>query len=145
MKLGFALAILLAMSVQTAMANDIEKVMNKALGSGKGQLLKQAGGLGSKFLKSSSSATPTAATGATPGAPAATPAVPATPAVSAAAHGPAVPATPASPASSNAAASEHPLRDKLMHRAAVESEKYAKKYGDKYLKQGKGQLGKLLN
>jgi hypothetical protein len=148
MKTGFALGILLAMSVQTVMANDIEKVMNKALGSGKGQLFKQAGGIGSKLLHSGA-ATP-AATGAIP----ATPAKPASPAATATATNatpvtatPAVAATAASPAAAgaNPAADKPNLKHKLMHRAAVESEKYAKKYGDKYLKQGKGQLGKFLN
>lgn len=143
MKTGFALTMLLAMSVQTVMANDIEKVMNKALGSGKGQLFKQAGGIGSKLLHSG------AATPAVPGTPATPPAAPAAGAT------PAIPATPATPAvaaaaagSANpaAAATDKPnLKNKLMHRAAVEGEKYAKKYGDKYLKQGKGSLGKFLN
>lgn len=137
------LVVLLALGVQTASANDIEKVMNKALGSGKSQLLKQAGNIAkSQILKDKSPATPaTAAAGSTAAAKTATPA--------ASGAGAATPALSPAPSTSTPAAATAPghssLKDKLMHRAAVESEKYAKKYGNKYLKQGTGSLGKLLD
>ena len=155
MKPILSLLLLATFTVQLAQANDIEKVMNKALGSGKGQLFKQAGNFAKSNLlnKGPSAAATTVApddlaraqaatnVSGTAAAHAATslehPA-PSTTVPNVSATSPALP--PSIPTHGNSA-----LKDKLMHRAAVESEKYAHKYGDKYLKQGKGQLGKLLN
>lgn len=107
------LVVLLALGVQTASANDIEKVMNKALGSGKSQLLKQAGNIAkSQILKDKSPATPaTAGAGSTTA-----PATRTTTTASGA--GAATPALSPAPLTSTPAAATAPghssLKDKLM-------------------------------
>lgn len=130
-----------------ANANDIEKVVNKTLGSSKSKLLKQAEGLAKGKLGLSSdktqgtnspagTSTPVAGTvTATPAAPGAA----ATGAASTAVSGTSPAQTP--PAS----APTKSLTDKLKHRAQVESSKYAKKYGDRLLQQGEKQVNKILH
>ncbi|MBX9685910.1 MAG: hypothetical protein K2X27_04355 [Candidatus Obscuribacterales bacterium] len=120
-----------------ALANDIEKVMDKALSSGKNQLLKKGLNLG-KLSGSGTTATPAAA-GTTP---AATPAANVTPAATPAATGTA--ANTAAPAATTAAAaksSKDILTDKIKNAAVKEGTRY----GKKYLERGQNSLTKFID
>jgi hypothetical protein len=135
-------------------ANDLEKIINTAKTSGQKQLMKQAEaaaraklGIGGSAKanaqsgKQAASSAPAAA--GTPQAAARSTAATQAATLSTNSAGKTAGASEKVPAGSAPAANTS-LIEKMKHRAAVESTKYGKKYGSKFLKQGENQVGKTL-
>ncbi len=128
-------------------ANDIEKVLNKAVGPGKSKLFSQVIGKGKAFAHPASEATPAVL-------------APSTPATSATSAGSAAPVAAIASPSGNAAnppvpgaqsagavaphSTKQVLGEKVKKEAMRQVKKYGTKYGGKYLDQGGNQLGSFL-